>query len=74
MATKMEVKFKEYIAKPKRAVARELMDNEIVDCYNGKRIGQKGDFVVIDEQDRVMIIKRDKFKNNYMENIGDEDY
>lgn len=67
MKQQHKMSFKEFIIRPKRAMARELHDNEIVECYNGTRIGQKGDFVVIDEQDRVMIIKRDRFMNNYME-------
>lgn len=60
-------KFREYRAKPKRTQARELLDNEVVKCYNGSRIGQKGDFVVVDEFDRVMVIRRDRFLKNFTE-------
>lgn len=62
-----ENRFREYKAKPKRTQARELLQNEVVRCYNGKRIGQKGDFVVVDEFDRVMVIRRDRFLKNFTE-------
>lgn len=63
----MEMEFKEYVAKPKESRARILTDAEIVNCYNGTRIGQKGDYVVVDHEDRVMIMKASKFENTFRE-------
>lgn len=59
--------FKEFVAKPRRALARQLKDSEVVECYNGTKIGIVGDYVVVDEEDRVMIVRRDRFENNYVE-------
>lgn len=62
-----QLPYHEYIIKPRKARARLLTDSEVVKCYNGYRIGEKGDYVVIDEEDRVMIVKASKFENNFME-------
>jgi predicted transcriptional regulator len=59
--------YQEYVIKPRRARARLLTDSEVIKCYNGYRIGQKGDYVVIDEEDRVMIVKSHKFEKNFTE-------
>lgn len=57
----------QFISKPREVMARELITNEVVNCYNGVRIGNKGDFVVVDSEDRVMIIRRDRFRRDFME-------
>jgi hypothetical protein len=63
--------FKEFIVKPRRALARQLTDNEVVECSTGTKIGIKGDYVVVDEEDRVMIIRKDRFEHNYQEAFDD---
>lgn len=65
--TAEKTRFSEFISKQRRVMARELTDNETVHCYNGVRIGQRGDFVVIDDEDRVMIVRKDRFNNQYVE-------
>lgn len=67
MGAEQQLPYTEYIIKPRRARARLLTDSEVVKCYNGYRIGQKGDYVVIDEEDRVMIVKSHKFEKNFTE-------
>lgn len=62
-----QLAFKEFTLKTKTVRARLLLDSETVACYNGVRIGQKGDYVVIDDEDRVMIMKHDKFITHYEE-------
>lgn len=64
---KRKLKYKSYIAKPRKVAARILLDNEEVRCYNGWRIGKVGDYVVCDEYDRVMIMRADRFRNAYEE-------
>lgn len=59
--------FKEYATVTKTARARKLLKPEVVRCYNGDRIGQAGDYVVFDDEDRVMIMKSWKFENNFRE-------
>lgn len=66
MAKQIET-FKEYAAKPKEARARKLLEPEVIRCYNGDRIGQAGDYVVLDDEDRVMIMKAQKFENTFRE-------
>jgi hypothetical protein len=56
-----------FITRPHEVRARKLLDNETVKCYNGLKIGLKGDFVVVDEQDRVMVMRPDKFMRAYKE-------
>ncbi len=62
------IPYKEFVAKPRSIRARLLEDNETVKCYNGLRIGMKGDYVVIDEYDRVMVMRSDRFHHTYTEN------
>lgn len=59
--------YKTYAIKPKQARARLVTDSEVVKCYNGTRIAEKGDYVVIDEEDRVMIMKSHKFEKTFRE-------
>lgn len=48
--------------------AREIpKGGELVECYNGTRHGNQGDFIVCNEYGRVMIVKRDKFLSQYEE-------
>lgn len=58
--------FSTYIRREITVRARQAQDNEVVKCYNGERIASEGDYIVIDEQDRVMIVKCSKFKHHYM--------
>lgn len=53
--------------------ARKVDKAEIVQCYNGHRLAEVGDYVVLDEEDRVMIIRGTKFERHFqlMEEIND---
>mgnify|MGYP001589522769 CR=1 FL=1 len=62
-----------YITRQKEVQARQITEqSEMVDCYNGFTIGTHGDFIVCDEQGKVMVIKENKFKQKYKRwEIGD---
>lgn len=58
--------YREYVTKPVEVRARQLSEPETVRCYNGRKIGQAGDFIVVDGN-RVMLMRSDRFMSRYQE-------
>lgn len=71
--TEIDERFQYWKTIPRVLRAREVQESgELIECYNGSLYARKGDFVVIDEEGRVVVHKRNKFLQRYF-HIG-EDY
>jgi len=60
-----------YKSTPRVVRAYIATEAHIVRCYNGDKIAQVGQYVVIDDDDMVMIMKKDKFERIYQEMTDD---
>jgi hypothetical protein len=61
------MKWLTYTSTPRVVKAYIATEPHIVRCYNGDKIAQIGQYVVIDEDDMVMVMKKDKFERIYQE-------
>lgn len=51
-----------FVSRTKRIQARQIAEqSEMIDCYNGMRVGVKGDWIVVTEEGRTMLMGREKF-------------
>lgn len=66
--------FKLYEVRSKRVKARPASTLEIVDTYNGQKVAGSGDYVVIDEIGRTILMKKLKFEQRFQEVGNDEPY
>jgi len=58
--------YKEYERKPRTVMARQVFNKEVIHCYNGVRVADIGDYVVLDSEDRLMVMKEANFKNTFI--------
>lgn len=56
----------------KRVQARRVPEPCMVDCYNGRVEAQEGDYIVVDEDGKTMVMKGSRFEANYDE-LGESD-
>lgn len=62
-----KLNYRTYERIPEIVKASEVQRSIIVECYNCTRLAPQGDFIVRDKDDRVMVMKRNKFLSMYRE-------